>query len=164
MKKWINWFCATTIALIAVLAVSTLSSCNRRDYSKHRMSEYVDSTDLVKTLDQIDNPTFTSVDDALSYYADEKEYRSKDSLFFTLSPDVISNVYSVLEKRHITPTKMAIVSEYLDNIHVYSNLPDRHTEMSKCLDSIDIPNTKVVDTIIGGKHFQVLQEQTTNIQ
>lgn len=163
MKKWIKWCSATVIALLAVLLVGTLSSCNHASLTEHLMSEYVDSADLAKVLGDISNPTFKSVDDAITYHQLEKQSRSNDSVFFSLSPEVITNVYSVLVKRDIVPTKTAIVSEYLENVKVYSNLP-RHThDIEAPLDSIDVPNTKVVDTIINGKHIKVLQEETTSM-
>ena len=164
MKKWIKWCSATVIALLAVLLVDTLSSCNHASLTEHSMSEYVDSADLAKVLGDISNPTFKSVDDAITYHQLEKQSRSNDSVFFSLSPEVITNVYSVLVKRDIVPTKTAIVSEYLENVKVYSNLP-RHThDIEVPLDSVDVPNTKVVDTIINGQHIKVLQEKTTSMQ
>lgn len=163
MKKWIKWFCAAKIALLALLFAGALSSCGHAYSSKHSTSEYVDSADLVKVLGDISNPTFKSVDDAITYHQLEKQYRSNDSVFFSLSPEVITNVYSVLVKRNIVPTKTAIVSEYLENVKVYSNLP-RHTQnIEVSLDSVDVPNTKVVDTIINGQHVKVLQEKTTSM-
>ena len=163
MKKWIKRCSATIIALLAVLLVGTLSSCNHASLTEHSMSEYVDSADLVKVLGDISNPTFKSVDDAITYHQLEKQSRSNDSVFFSMSPEVITNVYSVLVKRDIVPTKTAIVSEYLENVKVYSNLP-RHThDIEVPLDSVDVPNTKVVDTIINGQHIKVLQEKTTSM-
>ena len=163
MKKWIKWFCAAKIALLTLLFAGALSSCGHAYSPKHSTSEYVDSAGLEKVLGDINNPTFKSVDDALTYYLDEKQFRSNDSVFFSMTPEVITNVYSVLVKRNIVPTKTAIVSEYLDNVQVYSNLP-RCTQITEVsLDSIDVPNTKVVDTIINGKHIKVLQEETTSM-
>lgn len=163
MKKWIKWFSAAKIALLTLLFAGALSSCGHAYSSKHSMSEYVDSADLEKVLGDISNPTFKSIDDALTYYQVEKQSRSNDSVFFSIPPEVITNVYSVLMKRNIVPTKTAIVSEYLDNVQVYSNLP-RCTQTTEApLDSIDVPNTKVVDTIINGKHIKVLQEETTSM-
>ena len=157
MKKWIKWFSAAKIALLALLFAGALSSCGHAYSSKHSYA------DLKKVLGDISNPTFKSIGDALTYYQIEKQSRSNDSVFFSMPPEVIANVYSVLVKRNIVPTKTAIVSEYLDNVQVYSNLP-RCTQTTEApLDSIDIPNTKVVDTIINGKHIKVLQEETTNM-
>lgn len=48
MKKWIKWFSAAKIALLALLFAGALSSCGHDYSSKHSMSEYVDSADLEK--------------------------------------------------------------------------------------------------------------------
>lgn len=166
MKKRLQqWFCATLIALLTVLSIS-LASCNKTRLSeeKHSMKEYVDSADLFRVLQEFANPTFSSLDDALTYYQNEKQYRIQDSVFFSLPPDVITNVYSVLVRRGEKPTKLAIASEYLDNIRVYSNLP-RKREISPTVDEFpDVPGTQVVDTIVDGKHIQVLQKQTTKVE
>lgn len=166
MKKRLQqWFSATLIALLTVLSVN-LVSCNRvrPGEDKHSMQEYVDSTDLFRVLNEFDNPTFKSLDDVCTYYQNEKQYRIQDSVFFSLSPDVITNVYSVLVRRGEKPTKLSIAAEYLDNVRVYSNLPKK-VEIPPALDGFpDVPNTQVVDTIIDGKHIQVLQKQTTKVE
>lgn len=164
MKRLKMWFSAALIALLAVLSVS-VSSCDRirTQEAKHSMQEYVDSADLFRVLNEFDNPTFTSLDDVNTYYQNEKQYRLQDSVFFSLSPETITNVYSVLVKRGEKPTKMSIVTEYLDNISVYKNLP-KPAEMSKQLDPSDIPNTVTIDTIIDGKHVQILQEKSTKVE
>lgn len=164
MKRLKMWSSVALIALLTVLSVS-LSSCDRvrPQEVKHSMQEYVDSADLFRVLNEFDNPTFTSLDDVTTYYQNEKQYRLQDSVFFAMPPETIQNVYSVLVKRGIKPTKMSIAAEYLDNISVYKNLP-KPVEMCKQLDPSDIPNTETVDTIINGKHVQLLQEKTTTVE
>lgn len=158
------WSCIALIMLIAVLTVS-VSSCDRvrPQEAKHSIQEYVDSADLYRVLNEFDNPTFTSLDDVQTYYVNEKQYRMQDSVFFAMTPQEVTNVYTVLVKRGEKPTKMLIASEYLDNISVYKNLP-KPVEMSKQLDPSDIPNTETIDTIIDGKHVQLLQEKSTKVE
>lgn len=164
MKKWIKWYCAALIALVVAI---TMSSCHRKYASeaKHSVQEYVDSADLVKILDEYDNPKFTSLDDVCTYYQNEKQYRMQDSVFFSLSPEVITDVYTVLVRRNIPPTKMSIVDEYLKNVKVYSNLPKK-AEMNEAFNNgaPDVPNTQVVDTIINGKHIQILETSKTSVE
>lgn len=164
MKRLLKWSSAALIALIAALAVS-MSSCNRHydSESKHSIQEYVDSADLYRVLNEFDNPTFTSLDDVCTYYQNEKQYRIQDSVFFSMPPETVANVYTVLVRRGEKPTKMSIANEYLDNIKVYSNLPKK-VEMTKVLDPSDIPNTEVIDTIIDGKHVQLLQTSKTTTE
>lgn len=158
------WFSVALITLLTVLSVS-LVSCDRvrPQEVKHSMQEYVDSADLFRVLNEFDNPTFKSLDGVTTYYQNEKQYRLQDSVFFSMPPETIQNVYSVLVKRGEKPTKMSIAAEYLDNISVYKNLPKK-VEMCKQLDPSDIPNTVTVDTIIDGKHVQILQEKTTTVE
>jgi hypothetical protein len=169
MKRLHSWFSVALIALIAAFA-ACMASCDHKsgchEY-EHSIQEYVDSADLYRILDEYDNPTFTSVDDACTYLKNEKQYREQDSVFFSLTPETIQNVYTVLIRRGEHPTKMSIVNEYLENIKVYSNLPVQKVSMELKDPPTDIPNTVVVDTIIDGKtplktlRVKVLQESQT---
>lgn len=164
MKRLKLWFSIALIMLTFV--VLSFTSCHHKSgpQPKHSISEYVDSTDLYRVLDQIDNPTFTSIDDALTYHHNELQYREQDSVFFSLTQEEIANIYSVLVKRHEKPTKMAIAAEYMDNVKVYSNLPKAIDMYKQCDPPSDIPNTITVDTVINGKHLKVLREITTNVE
>lgn len=168
MKKWVKWFCAALIALIAMIATT---SCNgySNQRQQHSMTEYVDSVDLYKTLEQTSNPTFKSLDDVSSYYQKEKNARMLDSTFFALPLETVTNVYSVLVRNNVPPTKTSIAKEYLDNVRVYSNLPknkDVHESLNDDTPDIpdDIPNTVTIDTIINGKHVKILQESSTQVK
>ena len=168
MKRLLKWYCAALIALIATIAATSCSNhSNRRQ--RHSMTEYVDSVDLYKTLGQMSNPTFKSLDDVSSYYQKEKDARMLDSTFFALPLETVTNVYSVLVRNNVTPTKESIAKEYLDNVRVYSNLPkneDIYEAFNNGSPDIpnDIPNTVTVDTIINGKHVKILQESSTQVE
>lgn len=165
MKRLQKWH-GTAIIVLVVAIATVLASCHDRRLNaptQHSMSEYVDSTDLVKVLNQCDNPEFTSLDDVCNYYQNEKQWRIQDSVFFSLPPETITNIYTVLVKRGIPPTKMSIAAEYLDNVKVYSNLPRQDVVQYKALEK-DIPNTEVVDTIINGEHMQILQTSKTEVK
>lgn len=168
MKRLLKWSCAALIALIAMIATT---SCNgySNQRQQHSMTEYVDSVDLYKTLEQTSNPTFKSLDDVSSYYQKEKNARMLDSTFFALPLETVTNVYSVLVRNNVTPTKASIAKEYLDNVRVYSNLPknkDVHESLNDDTSDIpdDIPNTVAIDTIINGKHVKILQESSTQVK
>ena len=168
MKRLLKWYCAALIALIAMVATTSCNDhSNRRQ--RHSMTEYVDSVDLYRTLSQMSNPTFKSLDDVGSYYQKEKDARMLDSTFFALPLETVTNVYSVLVRNNVTPTKASIAKEYLDNVRVYSNLPkneDIHEAFNNGSPDIpnDIPNTVTVDTIINGKHVKILQESSTQVE
>lgn len=168
MKRLLKWYCAALIALIAMVATTSCNDhSNRRQ--RHSMTEYVDSVDLYKTFEQVSNPTFKSLDDVSSYYQKEKDARMLDSTFFALPLETVTNVYSVLVRNNVTPTKESIAKEYLDNVRVYSNLPkneDIHEAFNNGSPDIpnDIPNTVTIDTIINGKHVKILQESSTQVK
>lgn len=168
MKRLLKWYCAALIALIAMVATTSCNDhSNRRQ--RHSMTEYVDSVDLHKTLEQVSNPTFKSLDDLSGYYQKEKDARMLDSTFFALPLETVTNVYSVLVRNNVTPTKESIAKEYLDNVRVYSNLPkneDVYESLNNGAPDIpnDIPNTVTIDTIINGKHVKILQESSTQVK
>lgn len=157
MKKWIKWYCATIIALIAIFC----SSCTH-DHRRDARTLDADSAFVVKQLNKIGNPTFTNLDDVLTFQNNEGMWRHQDSVFFSIPPETLTKVYSVLEKRGLKITKNSLAAEYEDNYKVYSNLPTKEEEATN--NGIpDIPNTTTVDTIINGKPVKLIVEQSTSL-
>lgn len=150
-----------SMCLIMLIAVVAMSSC---DYVKKTKSEIKqnDSLMVVKMMQEIDNPTFADYSDALTYQKTEGQWRHQDSVFFGIPEKVMRDVVSVLEKSGEPITKGSISHEFEVNKHVYLNLPDKSDQYS-ILTPPDIPNTEVVDTIVNGKHVQIVQSSSTNI-
>lgn len=144
-----------------LIAVVTMSSC---DYVKQTKSEikHDDSLMVSKMMQDIDNPTFTDCSDVIEFQRSEGQWRHQDSVFFSIPEKVMRDVVSVLEKSGKPLTKMSISNEFEMNKHVYLNLPDKQDQYD-AITPPDIPNTKVVDTIINGKHVQLVQSSSTNI-
>ena len=149
------------MCLIMLIVAATVSSC---DYVKQTKSEikHDDSLMVSKMMQDIDNPTFADYSDALTYQKTEGQWRHQDSVFFSIPEKVMRDVVSVLEKSGKPLTKMSISNEFEMNKHVYLNLPDKQDQYSAAAPP-DIPNTVVVDTIIDGKHVQIMQSSSTNI-
>ena len=149
------------MCLIMLIAVITVSSC---DYVKQTKSEirHDDSLMVFKMMQEIDNPTFTDYSDAIEFQRSEGQWRHQDSVFFAIPEKVMRDVVSVLEKSGKSVTKMSISNEFEMNKRVYLNLPDK-PDVYKAITPPDVPNTEVVDTIIDGKHVQVIQSSSTNI-
>ena len=149
------------MCLIMLIAAITVSSC---DYVKQTKSEikHDDSLMVFKMMQDIDNPTFTDYSDAIEFQRSEGQWRHQDSVFFAIPEKVMRDVVSVLEKSGKPLTKMSISNEFEMNKHVYLNLPDKQDQYSAAAPP-DIPNTVVVDTIIDGKHVQIVQSSSTNI-
>lgn len=150
-----------SMCLIMLIVAATVSSC---DYVKQTKSEirHDDSLMVSKMMQEIDNPAFDSYADALVYQKAEGKWRHQDSVFFSIPEKAMQNVVSVLEKSGEPVTKISIANEFETNKHVYMNLPDK-PDMYKAITPPDVPNTEVVDTIIDGKHVQLIQSSSTNI-
>lgn len=153
-------FQVVSASLIALLAILTLGSCDAKERFKMDILKE-DSLMIVKMIESADNPTFLSVDDVAAYRCDEKKYRAQDSVFFSIPEKVIPDIVSVLQKNHDPVTKTSIANEFANNKRVYLNLPDK-PDVYQMVTPPDIPNTKVVDTIIDGKKCKILESETSN--
>ena len=150
-----------SMCFIMLIVAATVSSC---DYVKQTKSEirHDDSLMVTNMMREIDNPTFTDYSDAIEYQRSEGQWRHQDSVFFSIPEKVVRDVVSVLEKSGKPVTKMSISNEFEMNKHVYMNLPDK-PDSYQAITPPDVPNTEVVDTIIDGKHVQLIQSSSTNI-
>ena len=158
MKRLFEKLSMCLIMLIAAIAVS---SC---DYVKQTKSEIRrdDSLMVSKMMQEIDNPTFTDCSDVIEFQRSEGQWRHQDSVFFSIPEKVMRDVVSVLEKSGKPLTKMSISNEFEMNKHVYLNLPDKQDQYN-AITPPEIPNTETIDTVIDGKHVQIVQSSSTNI-
>lgn len=149
------------MCLIMLIVAITVSSC---DYVKQTKSEikHDDSLMVSKMMQDIDNPTFTGCSDVIEFQRSEGQWRHQDSVFFGIPEKVMRDVVSVLEKSGKPLTKMSISNEFEMNKNVYLNLPDKQDQCN-AIAPPDIPNVEMVDTIIDGKHVQIVQSSSTNI-
>lgn len=143
-----------SMCLIMLIVAVMVSSCN---YMRKTKSEirYDDSLMVSEIMQDIDNPTFTGCSDVIGFQRAEDQWRHQDSVFFSIPEKAMRDVVSVLEKSGKPLTKMSISNEFETNKHVYLNLP--------AVAPPDIPNVEIVDTIINGKHMQIVQSSSTNI-
>lgn len=150
-----------SMCLIMLIVAATMSSC---DYVKQTKSEikHDDSLMVSKMMQDIDNPTFVDCSDVIEFQRSEGQWRHQDSVFFSIPEKVMRDVVSVLEKSGEPITKRSISHEFEVNKHVYLNLPDK-SDQYRILTPPDIPNTEVTDTIVDGKHVQVIRSSNTNI-
>ena len=149
------------MCLIMLIVAATMSSC---DYVKQTKSEikHDDSLMVSKMMQDIDNPTFTDCSDVIEFQRSEGQWRHQDSVFFSIPEKVMRDVVSVLEKSGKPLTKMSISNEFEMNKHVYLNLPDKQDQYN-AITPPEIPNTETIDTVIDGKHVQIVQSSSTNI-
>ena len=74
----------------------------------------------------------------------------------------MSDVVSVLEKSGKPGTSIDIASCLEMIKREYLSLPDT-PDLYQAITPPDVPNTEVIDTIIDGKHVQLIQSSSTNI-
>lgn len=140
MKKWVKWFCASLIALVAVLSVS----CGRCKYDTKAVDvnpTVEDSAWFSTLMNAKNNPQFTDIADVCKYQRDEGKVRFQDSVFFSLPHDVLINVAQVLVNRKIPLTKSNIVNEFSGGKDIYLNLDK--IDQFKSLDPPDIDKDSI---------------------
>lgn len=150
-----------SMCLIMLIVAVTVSSCDDMKKTKSEI-RYDDSLMVSKIMQDIDNPTFTDCSDVIEFQGSEGQWRHQDSVFFSIPEKVMRDVVSVLEKTGKPLTKMSISNEFEMNKRVYLNLPDKQDQYT-AIAPPDIPNVEMVDTIIDGKHVQIVQSSSTNI-
>lgn len=150
-----------SMCLIMLIVAVTVSSCDDMKKTKG-VIRLDDSLMVSKMMQDIDNPTFTDCFDVIEFQRSEGRWRHQDSVFFSIPEKVMRDVVSVLEKSGKPLTKMSISNEFEMNKYVYLNLPDKQDQYN-AITPPDIPNTVTVDTIIDGKHMQIVQSSSTNI-
>ena len=150
-----------SMCLIMLIVAFAVSSC---DYAKQTKGEirHDDSLMVSKMMQEIDNPAFANYSDVIEFQRSEGQWRHQDSVFFSIPEKVMRDVVSVLEKSGKPLTKMSISNEFEMNKHVYLNLPDKQDQYN-AITPPEIPNTETIDTIINGKHVQIVQSSSTNI-
>lgn len=150
-----------SMCLIMLIVAVTVSSCDHMKKTKGEI-RHDDSLIVSKMMQEIDNPTFTDCSDVIEFQRSEGQWRHQDSVFFNIPEKVMRDVVSVLEKSGKPLTKMSISNEFEMNKRVYLNLPDEQDQYN-AIAPPDIPNVEIVDTIIDGKHVQIVQSSSTNI-
>lgn len=151
-------FKVVSASLIALLAIITLGSCDAKQQFKQEIL-HEDSLMVSKMIDVINNPTFTDIDDVIAYQRSESQWRKQDSAFFAIPEKVIPNVVAVLQKGKEPVTKVSITEEFENNKRIYLNLPNK-PDVNEQMVMPDIPNTKVVDTVINGKKCRILESES----
>lgn len=122
MKKFLNWLGCTIIAVILATAGATaLLSCEGGPKLLHPTP--LKAADVEVALDSIVNPVFMSYSDVIECQKTLKTNMFVDSVFMTMPPDIIKNVYSVVSKKINYVQKSDIVGEFLSNRQIYDNLP-----------------------------------------
>lgn len=151
-----------SMCLIMLIVIASLSSCNH--WSGYECAEEnLDSTQVMQWLTEFDDPLFVDAEDVLSYQHSEQQWRTQDSIFYSIPQTALLNVVTVLQKQGVKLCKNTIVDEFTSNKKVYLNLPEPEQvketkEMSAEIESI--PNVAVKDTVINGQAMKVVTSNT----
>lgn len=149
----------TCIVLLFMMAL-VITSCDRRYEREQQICTecYNDSVYIAQTIDKALNPTFDNVQEIYKYKERSAEESCIDSIFIHMPNETFINVATVVYNRDGSLTKNAVITEYLHGKTIYDNL------QRKQLYEDDIYEKHTVDTIIDGKHFQLIKEGVTNVK
>ena len=81
-----------------------------------------DSVWLYEELQQVTNPTFSSLEEIMVYRQSMIDANTTDSIFVSLSDPILRNVTAVVLKNYKEVSKTSIVDEYPKNKRIYDNL------------------------------------------
>lgn len=112
------------MSLIALVAAISFSSCDKFKTCSCTTDEYcfVDSDYVDSYVSERLDPTFSSLNDVLSYQGKVVDDYSTKEVFRQMPPDVLLNVANVLLRTNLNVTARDIVAEYLANKRIYDNL------------------------------------------
>lgn len=147
-NRFIGIVTLVTCIIILFMTALAVTSCDHRN----------DSVYIARTIDEALNPTFDNVQEICKYKERSAEESCTDSIFIHMPNETFINVATVVYNRDGSLTKNAVITEYLHGKTIYDNLQRKQL----CED--DIYEKHTVDTIIDGKHFQLIKEGVTNVK
>lgn len=145
-NRFIGIVTFVTCIIVLFMAALVVTSCNRRN----------DSVYIARTIDEALNPTFDNVQEICKYKERYAEESCTDSIFIHMPHETFINVATVVYNRDGSLTKNAVIAEYLHGKTIYDNL-----QRKQLLEDYTYEK-HTVDTIIDGKHFQLVKEGVTN--
>lgn len=160
LKRFVDIIMATLIMVLMFTLAFIASSCDSRSkrkqevYTKHQN----DSLYVVKIIDKVLNPTFKTVSEVCQYKERSAKEFYTDSLFIHMPNEVFINVATVVYNRDGILTKDAVINEYIHGKSIYDNLKDKQLPKDTTY------KRQTVDTIINGKHFQLIEKGETNVE
>lgn len=145
MKRFLYGLLIVVIATVTSVAANVgLMKYDNNPVTKF-VAQSVGTTEVSACLDSLVNPEFTSVNDVFVLRDRLANDAYVDSVFLSLSPNVLQNVSSVLLKRQRTFTKYDIVGEYAKGGDVYDILTSPPAE--KPNESNSTVSTKLETTV-----------------
>ncbi len=160
LRRFMGVVTSVLIAVLVFTLAFVVSSCNPRSEKKQELcaKHQNDSLYVVKTIDEVLNPTFKTVSEVCQYKERSAEEFYTDSLFIHMPNEVFINVATVVYNRDGILTKDAVIDEYIHGKSIYDNLRDKQLPKDTAY------KRQTVDTIINGKHFQLVEKGETNVE
>lgn len=160
MKKKLNvlsFIAAYVVAFVGVVALCCgCCSCSKGSFfatpeEKQAQLEQVIDSIVNKHVQDIINPVFPTVDEALVYKSIDADTRKYDEVFSNMPERTLQKVCEVLLNRHDVCSKKAIVNEYL-----------AHPDVYPYLESETPPDTLKTDKK-GGFKLELSKESSTTV-
>lgn len=157
-NRFIGIVTFVTCIIILFMATLVVTSCDHRSERKQqiRTERRKDSVYIARTIDKALNPTFDNVQEICKYKERSAEESCTDSIFIHMPYETFINVATVVYNRDGSLTKNAVITEYLHGKTIYDNLQRKQLREDYAYEK------HTVDTIIDGKHFQLIKEGVTN--
>ena len=159
------------ICLLLVAAISCIMHVACSHYNiPDRGYDGPDSVYIANAIENAVNPSFSTVQDMMSYQQKVIYDYSTDEIFRTMPEDVLMNVCSVCLKKYNTIEKIDVVREYKAGQNIYDNLPkssnidDRATEDSviEKKPTSNVSYRYEVDTVDGKPVYTKVKEERTH--
>lgn len=160
------------LAIVGVVVLSCVSSLGYNHYvNKTNIVTPGDtmSAQIEEAVAQVNNPTFLTVEDVFQFRQREAEKDSINLLFKSIPDDVLFNISKVVIGRNGQADKKSIAEEFRKNYKpIYQYIPSTpstssaSSQTSKPNDTIGLPYSIRADTVINGRHFQLIKETRSN--
>lgn len=156
---------AVCLLIGAGITLGALTSCG---YSIPGCSQdRPDSLYIANAIEEAANPSFSTVQDILSYQQKVIYDYSTDEIFRTMSEEALSNVASICIKKFNQVEKADIVRTYMASKEIFDNLPSSPiAESSKpdttTQETADVSYRYEVDTVDGKPVYTKVKEERTH--
>lgn len=156
---------AVCLLIGAGITLGALTSCG---YSIPGCSQdRPDSLYIANAIEEAANPSFSTVQDILSYQQKVIYDYSTDEIFRTMSEEALSNVASICIKKFNQVEKADIVRTYMASKEIFDNLPSSPIAESSKSDTTtqetaDVSYRYEVDTVDGKPVYTKVKEERTH--
>lgn len=155
MKKFLNFLLVCLITLVASITTSCDKLCSYTQQKDSNQAVIVEDVHVCPF-----DPEFTTTEQVMEFRQQLAEDYKLDSVMLSMDDGTLLNVASVCEKKFNKFKRRQLVNEYLSNVNIYKNLPNKTTTVMEVPRVTPDPPEKLVtseyrDTIINGKKHRI---------